>query len=665
MKSDITEAPYDRRSINALEKIFGLTCVTEKNETINKSAILKNALKGASKTGDGYGIPDSVVYMDNEFKNPFIFVEVKAPGLIEKAKQDLLHYHTKVQKSSVYTPFSLAISGNETVLKRFNSANLSLDDIFVCDHSTKEKSKIHISSIDELSKYKEILKSLYLNNTDTYEVNIPGFTQDEIISFCVEINKEFHGLGIAESSRATILTYFLVSCLDKNFIEKTSKITSFDDLHLFSKKSFKDIISKKKFTLNKNSFAILYDDIDLEHLSSSERQNYLKYVDGFKKIFEIIDNRIASDVKGRNITRGIFIERLIASGNFLGDAYEVFHTYTSGNDMGQYFTPRHAVDILVTLIEFIRGEAISKKDIIYDPACGVGGFLCLALKHATNGKLPNEKSEILEELGQRIFGSEIEPAISDMARVNLLLRGDGKSGIVTGSSLDSDAKPGQQTAIKELFGENIKPTIVLMNPPFPSDKSTFKSYDFIEHALDVSSEGAYIGAIIPVSVINGKTHFKEFRKRTLKIAELKAVITLPVDLFEPKATVDSAIVVLKKTKTGHQDSNIYFASCDNDGLKMHKGKKQRMPDFNTIDDFKLLKNFWLQDRYQEVFEKFKYANPLQIDKSYFEEGGEWSPYQWLSDNPLSIEPRELFRLSRFIRAEYNHGKELKNLGSKW
>jgi type I restriction-modification system DNA methylase subunit len=662
----ITEAPYDRKSITILEQIFGNNCITEKNETLNKSIILKNALKGASKSGQGYGIPDSVIYLDNEYKNPFVFVEVKSPNQMDLALNDLLHYHKKVYESSIYIPFALAISGEKVQLKKFNIQTNTLDDVFLLDSESNIKSHLIINNIEHFGDYKEVIKSMYLSNKNTYDVNIPGFTQDEIISFCVEVNHQLHAIGIKEDARATILTYFLVCCLNSAFIAKLDN-HSMDDIYTLSKDVFKKIVSKKKFTLNKNTFSALTIDVDAEGLSQSDRQSYYKYVDGFSKIFEVIDNKIASDFKGRNINRSSFVNKLIQSGNLLGDAYEVFQTYASGNDMGQYFTPRHAVDLMITLIEKIRGDVININDIIYDPACGVGGFLCLALKHATTGKTDHDAEAIREKLGGQIYGSEYEPAIADMARVNMLLRGDGKSGIVTGSSLDKDIKnPNQQTAIKELFEKRkVKPTLILMNPPFPSDKSNFESYEFIEHAIEVADDNAYIGAIIPVSVINGKKHFKKFRKNTLKIAELKAVITLPIDLFEPKASVDTAIIILKKTKSGHQNSNVYFASCNSDGLLMHKGKKQRISDYNTINDFSLLRNFWMEDVYNEVYEKFKFCNPSSINNLYFIEGGEWSPYQWLSDNPISIDDLEIIRLAKYINTEYQNGEKIKNLGGRW
>ncbi len=57
-----------------------------------------------------------------------------------------------------------------------------------------------------------------------------------------------------------------------------------------------------------------------------------------------------------------------------GDAFEYFlkTSITIGNDLGEYFTPRHIVNLMIDLVEPKFGEKI------YDPTCGTGGFLISA-----------------------------------------------------------------------------------------------------------------------------------------------------------------------------------------------------------------------------------------------------------------------------------------------
>ncbi len=60
-----------------------------------------------------------------------------------------------------------------------------------------------------------------------------------------------------------------------------------------------------------------------------------------------------------------------------GDAFEYFlkNSVSVGNDLGEYFTPRHIVKLIVDLVDPRYGETV------YDPTCGTGGFLIQAFRH--------------------------------------------------------------------------------------------------------------------------------------------------------------------------------------------------------------------------------------------------------------------------------------------
>lgn len=671
----VTESPYDREALNRLEAVFGKQYVSEKHEAHAKSTILRSGLREASKVGRGPGYPDGVVFLDSDYRAPFILMEAKAPNKVGEAWDDLNHYAKHLSASNIIVPFGLAVSGSLVQLKKWNESEGAYAPIEILDLTTGVKSQLVVSpTLEELSAYKDELKDAHLRNSPTIQVNPPGFSQDEVLSFCVRVNKKFHGMGIKEGTRPTILTYFLICCLDPDFlvlIDTLKKTPAALVSH--SSSVFNDVIKKRKFSLNTNIFSILSvvpesPSPEGVELSDTDQKSIQKYSDAYLAIFDLIDAEIAERKDPACNTRQDFVLRLLQSGNFLGDAYEVFHTYTAGNDMGQYFTPRHAVDLTISVVESLRGKPVSVDDVIYDPACGVGGFLCLAMKHAVSGLSGERALEALQKLGDRIYGAEVEPTIADMAKVNLLLRGDGKSGITTGSSLDRDW-PGGNSPIRARFTKDeTAPTLVLMNPPFPSSNSNFKSYDFITHALDVSAEGAWIAAIVPLSVLNGRNGFRDFRRDTLGRATLRAAITLPADLFQPKAQADTAIVVLQKTAGGHSgDVPVVFSAATADGLRMHKGKKQRVSDFNTTDDFRLLRHQWLNARHNEIPEKFRMYNPFaEADhEKEFKAGGEWQAERWLNDDPINTDLNELLRLSKYILADYSHAGSVKNLGGKW
>ena len=101
-----------------------------------------------------------------------------------------------------------------------------------------------------------------------------------------------------------------------------------------------------------------------------------------------------------------------------GDAFEYFlkHSITAGNDLGEYFTPRHIVKLIVDLID----PAYMEK--VYDPCCGTGGFLIEAFHHiARKVKLTDETKRFLEN--KTIFGRELT-GTARIAKMNMILAGE-------------------------------------------------------------------------------------------------------------------------------------------------------------------------------------------------------------------------------------------------
>jgi type I restriction enzyme M protein len=60
----------------------------------------------------------------------------------------------------------------------------------------------------------------------------------------------------------------------------------------------------------------------------------------------------------------------------LGDAYEhLLNVLGTQGDAGQFRTPRHIIDFIVTVVD------PQKHETVLDPACGTAGFLISAYKH--------------------------------------------------------------------------------------------------------------------------------------------------------------------------------------------------------------------------------------------------------------------------------------------
>ena len=83
---------------------------------------------------------------------------------------------------------------------------------------------------------------------------------------------------------------------------------------------------------------------------------------------ELSDDNVAACVKALQPFH------LMRSGDVLGVAFELLVNQEMKGDMGQYFTPRQVVDMMVKMM------APKLDESVCDPACGSGGFLIYAMR---------------------------------------------------------------------------------------------------------------------------------------------------------------------------------------------------------------------------------------------------------------------------------------------
>ncbi len=108
----------------------------------------------------------------------------------------------------------------------------------------------------------------------------------------------------------------------------------------------------------------------------------------------------------------------------LGAAYEVLGKL-SGKDVkvGQFFTPENVVRFMVRLAE------LSPTDKTLDPACGTARFLTYAMEDMIS-KVPSadEKAKTRIRTSQ-LFGTDDDPNVAKLAKMNMYIHGDGKTNI--------------------------------------------------------------------------------------------------------------------------------------------------------------------------------------------------------------------------------------------
>lgn len=239
--------------------------------------------------------------------------------------------------------------------------------------------------------------------------------------------------------------------------------------------------------------------------------------------------------------------------DYLGQLYETFFRYTGGNTIGQYFTPRHIARFMADLCE------TTPEDIVIDPACGTGGFLIACIQRAvqaTNAKY----EDVVKMVENNLIGYESEPLTAALCIANMILRGDGKSGIRNRDVFHAEDYP---------IGEC---DVALMNPPFPHKKTDIPSQEFVVQALSGLRNRGKLAVILPTSLIV-KSSEKGWRQKILRDHTLLAVCELPDDLFQPYASATTSVILLEKGVPHNPNRKTAFARIQHDGLTLKKGTR--------------------------------------------------------------------------------------------
>ncbi len=217
-----------------------------------------------------------------------------------------------------------------------------------------------------------------------------------------------------------------------------------------------------------------------------------------------------------------------------GVAFEHFLRRTTSvqNDLGEYFTPRHVVRFMVKLLN------PQFRKTVYDPFCGTGGFLTEAFRHL--GAQVGSAHDAYEQLHHNsIYGMEITNN-ARIAKMNMILFGDGHSGVEQGSSLDP-AREGQYD-------------YVLSNIPFSLDLEldAVKAVDQIAKDDDEACLlkcfnslriGGEMAVIVPDGLVVNRTH-KGFWRYLCQNSRIRIIASLPRGTFAPYTDAGTKIVYL-------------------------------------------------------------------------------------------------------------------------
>jgi type I restriction enzyme M protein len=263
-----------------------------------------------------------------------------------------------------------------------------------------------------------------------------------------------------------------------------------------------------------------------------------------------------------------------------GIAFQTFVYAHQRGERGEFFTPHPIVELAVEMLDPKDDEKF------IDPACGSAGFLVNGMNYVKEKFIkerPEKKSlanEFLKEYAHaHIAGIDVNPDLSKVAKMHMILYDDGHTGIFSANSLLSFD---ELITISEKAGvpRSLRPypdsfDILLTNPPFGSkgkvtDKRILKQFElgykwkqdkgsgswiksnelqngqvpdilFIERCLQLLKYGGRMAIVLPDGNLNNSSlgYVREFIQQKARIL---AVVSMPVGTFmhagvNPKTSV--------------------------------------------------------------------------------------------------------------------------------
>ena len=250
------------------------------------------------------------------------------------------------------------------------------------------------------------------------------------------------------------------------------------------------------------------------------------------------------------------------------EAFEYLVSKSAKGEKGQYFTPRHVIDMCVKMLNPKRGE------YMIDTAAGSCGFpvhtvFKLTEQTFTNAEIPQEEQEHV----LKVFGIDFDEKTVRIARTLNLIAGDGETNVLHLNTLDYERWNDRVErdriwnmtygrgfdrlkALRAKQGEDklFDFDILMANPPFAGDikerrilhqyKLGFKGNGnkaqtkvgrdilFIERNLDFLKPCGRMAIVLPQGRFNN-TSDKYIRGFIAEHARILAVVGLDTNTFKP------------------------------------------------------------------------------------------------------------------------------------
>lgn len=507
----------------------------EEQKSSNKA--ISQLLVGMSKTGGkGNGAPEFIVSFPTDSRY-LIIVECKAKASFHESKSrnkvkdyavdGVLHYAKAL--SLAYDVIAIAVSG-ETTEELLVSHFLWKKEAITYEELTEDKSLLPLDSY------------LHLFANEQFADNLRNI---DIVAKAIELNEDYNNYSIPEQTRNTMVSAMLLSLIHEPFrigykAQPTTK--SLSDSMMAAIKTTLEQSSVRNGDAMIGEFSKLLNEplFREKKIKNKKSKKDRATLEVIKEMIEYLHKYVYPLVSMEH-----------SGFDVLGRFYTEFIRYAgSEQKQGLVLTPFHITDLFCDLAN------LTEHDVLYDPCCGTGGFLIAGMKRMFQKAGSNEDLKMNIRQNQ-LVGVELRPSMYTYACSNMMLRGDGRSNIYCGDCYQTKGAVSTH-----------KPTVAFLNPPY--DVGTAEQLRFIGHALDVvAPQNGRVVAIVQMScAIKDEKELKAVKKQLLSKHHLKAVLSMPDDLFYPVGVV-TCVMVWEANKP-NEGRKTWFGYFKDDGFEKRK-----------------------------------------------------------------------------------------------
>lgn len=445
------------------------------------------------------------------------------------------------EQLSAYVEYEKKLTGNKIVAIL---ANTNDDRIIVYRGAVSEENLMEKeSALRSMDEYVDLYSS---------KIN----DKEKVMQNTYALNELLHKHAVPEKLRSQFVGTCLLAL--KNDLDYSGPKMTSKQIRAGIKEKLEDVLDGSNTTAEKTyKVGLLYKNI-------LENQN-IRNMDAaaFREILTAIEHNILPFINDKST----------AGQDLLNLFFITFNKYVGKADKNQAFTPDHITDFMTKI------TGVNYKSRVLDACCGSGSFLVRAMTTALDDAPTAKDQEKVKR--DHVFGIEFDENVFGLATTNMLIHGDGNSNIINGSCFD----------YKEWIIEKVKPTVILMNPPYncqriSMDKEYLKMWApsmkedpskglyFVKWLANIINEmetTAIMAILLPVAcAIGTKTEIKKIKEDILKRNTLDAVFTLPNEIFYPGASASACCMVFKLGIPHEKSGKTFFGYYKEDGFKKKK-----------------------------------------------------------------------------------------------